>query len=43
MAPLRSWKELFLGERALKSKRAARRRFTRHTFTAITDHSVVGN
>lgn len=26
MAPLRTWKELFLGERALKSKRSLRPR-----------------
>jgi hypothetical protein len=44
MAPLRSWKELFLGERALKPKRPARlrRRFAHNGFDMTTSHVAVG-
>ena len=44
MAPLRSWKELFLGERALKPKRSARprRRFAQSGFDMTASHVAVG-
>ena len=44
MAPLRTWKELFLGERALKSKRAnrPRRRYSNHAFAVTAHHGAAG-
>jgi hypothetical protein len=44
MAPLRSWKELILGDRALKPKRSARprRRFAHNGFDMHTSHVAVG-
>ena len=44
MAPLRTWKELFLGERALKPKRSERqrRRYGSNTLTLTTSHGTVG-
>ena len=44
MAPLRTWKELFLGERAFKPKRSERqrRRYANHSLTLSASHSVVG-
>jgi hypothetical protein len=44
MAPLRTWKELFLGERAAKSKRSSRprRRYTDHGFAANAHPAAAG-
>ena len=44
MAPLRTWKELFLGERAFKAKRSERprRRCVSATLTLTTSHGTVG-
>jgi hypothetical protein len=44
MAPLRTWKELFLGERALKPKRSERqrRRDPHHALSMTASHAVAG-
>lgn len=43
MAPLRTWKELLLGERAFKLKRSERpRRRTSQAFTMSASHAAVG-
>jgi hypothetical protein len=44
MEPLRSWKEIFLGERALKNKKSCRpaRRFGHGLRVMRADHVAVG-
>jgi hypothetical protein len=44
MAPLRTWKELFLGERAAKNKRSSRprRRYSHHGFTVNAHPATTG-
>jgi hypothetical protein len=42
LAPLRTWKELFFGDRSLKSKRLSRprRRFDHQSFSVATAHAA---